>query len=84
VEALSDQKYGVYYSDTDNLLNSMEYLAKKLEQECFIDNGNSNNNLNNKISSETKYNAVYLLRTDIEKVEDSPYYLKEVFELNLN
>lgn len=84
VEALSDQKYGVYYSDTDNLLNSMEYLAKKLEQKSFINNGNSNNNLNNKISSETKYNAVHLLRTDIEKLEDSPYYLKEVFELTPN
>lgn len=81
VEALSNQRYGVYVSDTDNLLNGMEYLAKKLVQENFIDHGNSNNNLNNKISSEQKINSVNLLRTDIEKIENSPYYLTEIFEL---
>lgn len=84
VEALSNQRYGIYDSDTDNLLNSMEYLSKKLEQEHFIDNGNSNNNLNNKISWETKYNAVHLLRSDIKKIENSPYYLKEIFDLYQN
>lgn len=84
IEALSNRRYGVYSSDTDNLLNSMEYLAKKLELESFIDHGNSNNNLNDKISWEQKYTAINLLRSDIEKVENSPFYLKEIFELYPN
>lgn len=80
VEAMSIQKYGVYYSDTDNLLNCMEYLAEKLDQERFIDFGNTNNNLNNKMSWDSKDTAVNLLRADIEKVEETPYYLTEIFE----
>lgn len=84
IEALSNRRYGVYSSDTDNLLNSMEYLAAKLEQENFIDHGNSNNNLNNKLSNEQRYTVIRLLRTDIEKIEASPYYLKEIFELYPN
>ncbi len=50
VEALSNVNYGASTSDTENLLNSMNFIAKRLEQTAFIDHANSNNNLNNKVS----------------------------------
>lgn len=80
VEAMSIHKHGVYCSDTDNLLNCMEYLAEKLGQEKFIDFGNTNNNLNNKMSWNDRVTAINLLRSDVEKVEKTPYYLTEIFE----
>ena len=80
VEALSERKYGVYTSNTDNLLNSMDYLAEKLGQEFFTDHGNTNNNLNNKIDSYSRSKAIELLQKDIVKIEANPYYLKEIFE----
>lgn len=81
VEALSHEKFGIFYSDTDNLLNAMEYLAEKLDQEVFLDFGNTNNNLNSKMTRDKKHTAVNLIRTDVEKIENCPYYLSEIFEI---
>jgi hypothetical protein len=81
VEALSDCKYGIFYSDTENLLNSMEYLSEKLDQEVFTDLGNTNNNLNNKMPWDKKITAVNLIRADVEKIENCPNYLCEIFEI---
>jgi hypothetical protein len=81
VEALSDYRYGIFYSDTENLLNSMEYLSEKLDQEVFTDFGNTNNNLNNKMPWDKKITAVNLIRADVVKIENCPNYLSEIFEL---
>lgn len=80
VEAMSFSRFGIFRSNTDNLLNSMEYLAQKLNQETFIDHGNANNNLNSKMSLSSKFAASNLLRKDIEKIENTPHYIKEIFE----
>lgn len=81
VEALSPANYGVSVSDTENLLNAMDYIAEKLEQRTFIDHANSNNNLNEKV---TEYQRNYIanrLYDDVGKIENNPRFIKEVFEL---
>lgn len=80
VEALSDHKYGVYNSNTDNLLNSMDYLADKLGQKFYADYGNSNNNLNSKMDGYSRSKTKELLKKDVAIIEGNPHYLKEVFE----
>lgn len=80
IEALSERKYGVYSSNTDNLLNSMDYLSEKLKQEYYVDHGNSNNNLNGKIDNYSRSKAIELLQKDVAIIETNPYYLKEIFE----
>ena len=50
VEALSNNNFGVYASPTENLLNSMDFISKKMEQKSLIDIANSNNNLHDKVS----------------------------------
>lgn len=82
VEALSENRYGTYYSDTANLLNSMEYLTEKLDQVKYIDIGNTNNNLNDKIDPFSKLSVIDLLSKDVDKIKANPHYLKEVFEMN--
>ncbi len=79
VEALSG-KYGVYYSDTENLLNSMSHLARKLRQKTIVDHANTNNNLIENMSALDKTHIVSLLYTDIGKIEQNPSYLREIFE----
>jgi hypothetical protein len=81
VEALSDANNGVSSSDTENLLNSMDFIAKRLEQNVFLDHSNTNNNLNNKITSYQRGYIVHQLYSDIKKIEDNPRYIKEIFEL---
>lgn len=81
VEGLSFTKLGLYSSITDNLLNGMTYLSKKISQEKYTDFGNSNNNLNKKMSFSQRENAAYLLQSDVRKIEKTPYYLKEIFEI---
>lgn len=80
VEALSNREYGTYSSNTDNLLNSMKYLADKLEQNYYADSGNTNNNLNNKATYSERHYACSLLRSDVEKIESNQRYVKEIFE----
>lgn len=81
VEAMSCARFGIYRSNTENLLNSMQYIAQKLRQEKFIDYGNANNNLNNKMSWNARFAASELLRKDVEKIINTPHYIKEVFEI---
>lgn len=80
VEALSDDNFGVTSSDTENLLNSMDYIAEKLEQKTFFDYANSNNNLNNKMSEYQRGSTADQLYRDIERIEENPRHIKEVFE----
>jgi hypothetical protein len=80
-EAISKNSYGVNRCLKENLLNTMELLAEKLDQEDIWDKANSNNNLNDKMSRSTRFDISELLRKDIEKVEQDTRYLKEIFEL---
>jgi len=80
VEALSENKFGIYASDTENLLNGMNHLAQKLENKRIIDIANSNNNLSDKVSDHYKTHISEQLRNDISKIEANPRYIKEIFE----
>lgn len=80
-DALSPQGYGIYSSVTENLLNCMDWLTRKLSQAVLRDPANSNNNLHKKISGPKKSALCALLESDIRKVESDPRYLREIFEL---
>jgi hypothetical protein len=79
-EALSNKNYGVHPSITENLLNTMELVSKRVSQNRIIDDSNANNNLNEKISSMDREALAEQLLNDIEKIEDNPRYIKEIFE----
>lgn len=80
VEALSEDQFGIHFSIAENLLNAMDYLASKLQQKKYIDYSNSNNNLNNKVSSWNRDRVSSLMLADIKKVERNPKYLIEIFD----
>jgi hypothetical protein len=80
-EAIRRGSYGVHRSLLENLLNSMDLLACKLEQEAVWDCSNTNNNLNNKLSWSERTHISNLLLKDIERVQEDKHYLKEIFEL---
>lgn len=80
VEALSNNNYGSYSSDTENLLNSMCFIAKKLGQKTFFDHANTNNNLNDKMSDSDRSYFSNQLLNDVEKIEKNTRYIKEIFE----
>jgi hypothetical protein len=80
-EALSENNYGLHVSDTENLLNCMNYIAEKLKQKSIIDYANSNNNLNNKITSSQRNYVSSQLLSDVMKIEENPRYIKEIFEI---
>lgn len=79
VDALSDNQFGVHFSDTENLLNSMNIIAKKIQQSNYSDVTNSNNNLNSKLSSSQRDYLSEQLFNDIERIEENPRYIKEIF-----
>jgi hypothetical protein len=79
VESLSDNEFGLHVSDTENLLNSMNFIAKKLQQKNYLDSANSNNNLNSKLDVTQRDFVSNLLYTDIKKVEQNPRYIIELF-----
>ncbi len=80
VDALSENNYGVYSSPTENLLNCMDFISKKLEQKSLIDIANSNNNLHDKVTDMQKSYISKQLRKDIMRIEENPRYIKEIFE----
>lgn len=80
-DAIQTGSYGVHRSLKENLLNSMDLLARRLEQEAVWDISNSNNNLNNKLSRNQRTRISDLLFKDIERVQEDKHYLKEIFEL---
>jgi hypothetical protein len=82
VQALSHQQFGINWSDKENLLRSMNLLAKKMEQKTLIDIANTNNNLHNKVSDSDRYFIAEQLYADTEEIEKNPCYLKEVFEVD--
>lgn len=80
VDALSENNFGVYTSPTENLLNCMDFISKKMEQKSLIDIANSNNNLHDKVTDLQKSYISNQLRKDIQRIEANPRYIKEIFE----
>lgn len=79
VDALSENNYGIHPSPTENLLNCMNFMTKKLSQKNLIDIANTNNNLNDKMSDVQKNYTTNQLQQDIKRIELNPKYLKEIF-----
>lgn len=79
VSALSDNQFGIHFSDTENLLNSMIFLARKIQQINYLDNANSNNNLNSKLGNTQRNYLAEQLYNDVERIEENPRYIKEIF-----
>ena len=80
VDALSENNFGVYVSPTENLLNCMDFISKKIEQKSLIDIANSNNNLLNKITETQKNTVTNKLRNTVQLIEANPRYIKVMFE----
>lgn len=81
VGALSRTNYGIFASSTDNLLNCMDFISKKMEQKRLMDIANSNNNLHNKLEDMQRYYISDQLQQDVKRIEANPRYIKEIFEL---
>lgn len=81
VDALSENNFGVYASPTENLLNCMGFISKRMEQKSLrkCDIANSNNNLHDKVTDMQKSYISNQLRKDIQRIEN-PRYIKEIFE----
>jgi hypothetical protein len=77
-EAVSEEMYGINYSATENFLNSMNHIARKLENKTLIDIANSNNNLHEKMSDYDKSITSSRIYFDIKKIEENPRYLQEI------
>ncbi|MBK6484047.1 MAG: hypothetical protein IPG01_13165 [Chitinophagaceae bacterium] len=81
VEALAETQYGVSSSISENLLNSMTVLSRKLRQKSFIDLANSNNNLHKKLDQSDKFIVADLIERDIQRVTENPMHFKEMFDV---
>lgn len=79
VSAMSENNFGVHASVTENLLNSMDHIAKRLNQVTLPDVANSNNNLNAKLNNGQKNYLINQLYNDIQRIEQNSRYIKEVF-----
>lgn len=81
VEELSDRS-DIDSSDIQNLLNCMTLIAKRLQQQTYLDFANSNNNLNTKLSKIQRDCLAQRLYDHIENIEKNPRYIKEIFDNN--
>lgn len=79
VNALSENNYGIYVSPTDNLLNCMSFISKKMKHKCLIDNSNSNNNLHDKLSELQRQYISNQISSDLLRIEENPRYIMEIF-----
>lgn len=80
LRALSQKEFGMHYSETENLLNSMSYISNKITQNTLIDKANSNNNLHEKVNYSQRENIADQLNRDIERIENNPRYIREIFD----
>lgn len=80
VNALSSNEHGISSSVVENFLNSLDFVACKLQQRSFFDDANTNNNLNGKLSDFEKTQTVNQVRKDLRMIEDNPRHLAEIFE----
>jgi hypothetical protein len=81
VSAMSAANFGVYASLTENLLNSMDYIAQRIVHQRLMDIANTNNNLHNRLSSSSRHSLSEQLITDIKRIEHRPSYIRETFEI---
>ena len=65
---------------TENLLNVMHYMSRKITQNTLIDSANSSNNLHSKLGYRQRQRIATLLATDIDQIESNHRYIKELFE----
>lgn len=79
LEAMSIKKYGTDYSVTENLLNCMHYISRKLNNTVIKDYANSNNNLLAKMDSNAKLAISDLLKSDLRRIELNHHYIREAF-----
>ena len=80
LSALSEKRFGIHYSETENLLNSMSHISNKITQNTLIDKANSNNNLHEKMDYYQRENIAVQLIKDVERIENNPRYIREIFE----
>ena len=80
INALSKKYYGINSSETENLLNTMSHISEKITQNTLIDFANSNNNLLDKIDYYRRMDISNLLSMDINRIENNPRYITEIFE----
>lgn len=80
-EALSTKKFGIHSSQTENLLNCMVYLSEFIKKQTVLDYANSNNNLSSKITEQNKNSLSNQLIFDVERIEVTPRYIREIFEI---
>lgn len=81
MDCLSIKSYSTNSSITENFLNCMDYISKKLDKKMHIDKANSNNNLHNKSTNLVRQTIQSQLVMDIERIENNPRYIKELFEI---
>ena len=79
-DALLNRNFGVSFSDTDNFINSLTHLSKRLQSGVIIDRSNTNNNLLDSVSNEKVNGFVSQIHRDIDRIISTPRYIKEIFE----
>jgi len=80
VESLNERNFGVQLSTTENLINSMNFIAIKLQNSTLRDLANSSNNLLDKMSEMEKQQASNQLSEDFARMKENVRYIKEIFE----
>lgn len=79
VECLSKKESSTCSSMTENLLDCMYLISKRLVRKNLADLANSNNNLLYKMSGFDKNYISNILIEDFGKICVNPHYIKEVF-----
>jgi hypothetical protein len=77
--AMANKRYGVSYSDTENLLNAMAFTSQALQLSWLPDITNSNHNLLDKMSAGDRNFLSNQLASDTRRIENKPRYIKEIF-----
>ena len=79
VAALNINNFGLNSSPTQNLLNAMDFISRKIIQSSLIDLANSNNNLLDKVDYFQRQHISSQLLRDIYRIETNPRYIREIF-----
>lgn len=79
LESLSDNNYDKEFSVTENFVECMEYIVKRLSGTRILDYANSNNNLLSRIHITDRQIAIQQINSDLTKIKSNPYYIKEIF-----
>lgn len=82
MEAMQKNNGYINNSIYNNWTLAMGYIADQLQvRNTLLDKSNSNNNLLENLSGSRRKKAANLILSDLEKIEESPNYLKEIFEI---